>query len=62
MTEPRWVLNHNPGRKGIVHRNPREECNLDDALDRMNIDPDTAEALLKTGQADPCGHCKPTDS
>lgn len=58
MTEPRYVLNENPKpRLSVVHRNPREECNLDDAVDRTTIDPDTADALVKTGQAEPCGHC-----
>ena len=59
--EPRFVLNVNPGRRDVVHRNPREECNQDDAIDRQTIDPDTAEALVKTGQAAPCGHCNQED-
>lgn len=56
MSEPYIVLNRNEG-TDTVHRNPREECNLDDAEDRSVIDPDTAEALLKSGDAVRCQHC-----
>ena len=56
MTEPYFVLNRNEG-TDTVHRNPREECNVDDAVGRQTIDPDTAEALLNSGDAVRCRHC-----
>ena len=54
--EPYFVLNRNEG-VDTIHVEPREECNVDDAEDRQTIDPDTAEALLKSGQAVRCQHC-----
>jgi hypothetical protein len=58
--EPYFVLNRNEG-VDTLHRNPREECNVDDAVDRQTIDPDTAEALLKSGAAVRCLHCYPKE-
>ena len=55
MTD-RFVLNVNKG-TDIVHRNPREECNQDDALDRKNVDAATAAALIASGDARACIHC-----
>lgn len=56
MNEPYFVLNRNEG-VDVVHRNPREECNTDDADDRETIDAETADALLARGTARRCGHC-----
>lgn len=52
----RYVLNVNEG-VDTLHRNPREECNLDDSLGRKEIDPLTADALLARGNAVHCRHC-----
>ena len=52
-----WVVNTNPNGLDIVHRNPREECNLDDARGRDVIDAETADALLSIGEARRCEHC-----
>jgi len=53
---PRYVL---VSREGVdtVHRNPREECNLDDTEADQEIDRATAAALLAAGQAEACQHC-----
>jgi hypothetical protein len=59
-TEPYFVLNRNAG-DDTIHRNPREECNVDDAEGRDWVDPDTAEALLKSGDAVRCQHCYPEE-
>ena len=57
MTEPRLVLNANADGVDVLHRNPREECNTDDADDAKQVDPRTAAAMLATGQARACEHC-----
>ena len=51
-----FVLNRNEG-MDTIHRNPREECNVDDALDREKVDIGTAVAMVASGQAVPCQHC-----
>lgn len=56
MTEDRFVLNRNDG-VDVLHRNPSEVCNTDDAIGRQTIDPDTADALLAMGDAIRCRHC-----
>jgi hypothetical protein len=55
MTD-RIVLNVNDG-IDTIHHNPREECNLDDAEDRSEVDAKTAAAMIATGQARLCEHC-----
>lgn len=52
-----FILNVNPDGSDVVHRNPREECNTDDAKGRERIDQATAEALIDHGAAVRCGHC-----
>lgn len=56
MSDPYYVLNRNEG-IDTVHRNPREECNVDDAEDRQTIDALTAIRLLDNEEAKPCRHC-----
>ena len=55
--EPRFVLNQNPDAQDVIHRNPGESCNTDDARGRQSIDADTADALIAMGDARPCEHC-----
>lgn len=52
-----WVLNRNEDGRDVLHRNPGERCNTDDAKGRQTVDPDTADALLAMGEAERCGHC-----
>ncbi len=59
--EPRYVLNVNEFDADVLHRDPREECNLDDADGRQTIDAHTADALLSKNQAQPCRHCWPDE-
>lgn len=54
--EPRFVVTRKDG-VDTLHRNPGEQCNLDDTLADQKIDEFTAEALLLRGDAKPCGHC-----
>lgn len=61
MTADRLVLTVKPDDLDVLHRNPREECNTDDAARRLNVDPDTADALLLRGQAVRCQNCNPED-
>ena len=61
MTEPRYVLNVNPDEQDVVHRDPGESCNQDDAKGRLNIDALTADALLSNGEARACQHCMKED-
>lgn len=60
MSTDRYALNRNEG-IDTVHRNAREECNLDDADDREWIDQATADGLLAKGTAKPCRHCMEGD-
>lgn len=55
MTD-RFILNVNEG-VDTVHRNPREECNTDQAQGRKNVDAKTAAALIASGEARACLHC-----
>ena len=50
------LLNRNAG-VDVLHEDPGEECNTDDAEDRKYVDEDTAEALVSTRQATWCQHC-----
>lgn len=62
MTEPYYVINRNDG-IDTLHRDPREECNVDDIEDRTAIDATTGAALEASGDIH-CGHCmkeEPTD-
>jgi hypothetical protein len=56
MSDPYYVLNQNAG-IDVVHVNPREECNVDDAEGRQTIDAVTADAMLANGSARRCSHC-----
>jgi len=56
MTDPYYVLNRNDG-EDTLHRDPREECNVDDAEDRDTLDPTTGLALERSGDIHLCGHC-----
>ena len=56
MSDPYFVLNRNEG-IDTLHRNPREECNVDDADQRQTVDGETADALLTRGVARRCAHC-----
>lgn len=60
MSDPYFVLNVNEG-VDTLHRNPREECNVDDATDRQRVDAETADAMLTSGQARSCEHCMSDD-
>ena len=51
-----YVLNRNEG-IDTIHRNPREECNVDDAEDRQTVDALTAARMLEGNEARPCRHC-----
>ncbi len=55
--DPVYVLNVNPAGRDVLHRDPRETCNTDDAKGRETIDATTADALLTSGGAIPCRHC-----
>ena len=56
MTESAYfVLNRNEG-IDTLHRNPREECNVDDIEGRETIDETTYNAL-KAGGERLCRHC-----
>lgn len=57
MSEPRYVLVRKADEQDVVHCNPLEECNTDDALSKQTIDADTADALVNLGDARQCGHC-----
>jgi hypothetical protein len=56
MSEPYYVLNRNEG-KDTLHRNPREQCNVDDAEGRETIDETTYERMKAGGYARLCRHC-----
>ena len=57
MIDAVYVLNENPGGIDVIHRNPHEECNTDDAKGITPISPDTAVVLLVEGHARACQHC-----
>lgn len=60
MSDHRYVLNRNEG-TDTLHRDPREECNTDDADGRETIDEATAMSLSIGGKARLCSHCWPPD-
>jgi hypothetical protein len=53
---PYYVLNRNDG-VDTLHRNPREQCNVDDAEGRDTLDTITGDALMRTDDIHKCGHC-----
>jgi hypothetical protein len=55
--EARFIVNVNEGGDDVIHRNPREECNTDDADNVQAIDPRTAAAMIASGSARTCEHC-----
>ena len=56
MSGDYFVLNRNEGRD-TLHRNPREECNVDDVEGRETIDAATYEAMKARDVARLCRHC-----
>ena len=61
MTETAYfVLNRNEG-IDTLHRNPREECNVDDVEGRETIDHATYESMKAGGHARCCRHCHQED-
>lgn len=58
MTDEPFILNRNLG-MDVLHRSAglTESCNSDDVVDRTKVDPLTAAALEKTGEARWCQHC-----
>jgi hypothetical protein len=43
-----------------VHRHPsNEQCNVDDASHYTEVDEETAQAMLSSGMAARCEHCRP---
>ena len=60
MSTDYYVLNRNEG-LDTIHRNPREECNVDDAEGRQVIDAHTADEMLTRGTARRCQHCMKED-
>jgi len=54
--EARFVLTVKDG-VDTLHRDPGEQCQLDDTERDMVIDEFTAEAMLLRGDARPCKHC-----
>ena len=40
-----------------AHRNPGEQCNLDDTERDVEVDEDRALELIERGDAKRCGHC-----
>lgn len=51
-----FIVTH---RKGVatLHKNPTEQCNLDDTKADKEIDEFDAEAMLIRGDAKACKHC-----
>jgi hypothetical protein len=56
MIEAYYVLNRNEG-VDTLHRNPREECNVDDVEGRETLDVTTGAALEASGDIRLCQHC-----
>lgn len=54
-----YLVNHNAGVDTLHQEHPFEECNTDDAEGLEKVDDETAAALLSTGGAVACEHCKP---
>lgn len=57
----RYVLVRKNG-KDILHRNPREECNTDDADRKEDLDEATASSLMRGDFVRRCEHCNSEDS
>jgi hypothetical protein len=57
---PYYVLNRNDG-VDTLHRDPREECNVDDIEGRDTLDLVTGRALERSGDIRKCGHCYPQE-
>jgi hypothetical protein len=56
--EPYYVVNQNEG-TDTLHRDPREVCNVDDAVGRTTVDAATGKALETSGDIRLCRHCYP---
>ena len=56
MDSVEWVLNRNEG-LDVLHPDPREECNVDDADGRTKVDAATGQAMLVAKSAILCSHC-----
>jgi hypothetical protein len=57
--QDRYRLTNRPGvRSDLLHRNPGEQCNLDDSERDEAVDEATALALVATG-TECCQHCMP---
>lgn len=56
MESVEWLLNRNEG-VDVLHPDPNESCNTDDAEDRMRVDAATGQAMLESGVAVLCQHC-----
>jgi hypothetical protein len=54
-----YLVNHNAGVDTLHIEHPREECNTDDAEGLETVDDETGPALVATGGAVECEHCKP---
>lgn len=52
-----FVLVSKEGELDVLHRNPGERCNTDDAKARQTIDAATADAVLAHQSARECEHC-----
>ena len=57
MSEPYYILNVNDG-IDTLHKNPREECNVDDIEGRQVIDEATFLAKKRGGFDRLCLHCE----
>lgn len=57
--EPRYYLNPSDDGLDVIHRDPVEECNVDQIKGRVKIDALTADAMLARDQARACRHCIP---
>lgn len=54
-----FLVNHNSDGDVLHREHGFEECNLDDSEGLEKVDDETAAALLSTGGAVACEHCKP---
>jgi hypothetical protein len=60
IADPRYVITRKSG-VDTLHRNPLEQCHLDDTAADQRIDEFHAEKLLLAGDVKPCGHCLKDD-
>ena len=56
FTEDRFVVTLRDG-KSTMHRNPTEQCNLDDTDRDKRVDAFEAESMMLRGDAVACQHC-----